>query len=463
MKAKQAETNATALETKGKAKKEKTSRKETRTKLEQLKLCYELTKVLNHFFPNLMPMLSALKDPRHQSYITYKGKVLLMTRILSSIFYISSMRKTSEELNSSQVIENIGVICEEKLEELPYWETINDYLKKLEDKELEQIIVKLIKHLIRMRSFEINRVIGKHWQIIFDGVQLESSRKELDEKCLYRVHNKGKENEYKEYYYYVLEAKLVLGDKIIVSLMSEFVENENKEAEKQDCELKACYRLMDRIKDAFPCLPICLTADSLYACEPFFKKAEENGWSYIVRFKDGSIPSVAKEFEAIKNIESNYEEKTMENGEKNWYEHVNEISYGDRQVNMVAFGKKSKEVETEFRFITNIKISKKNRKEIVAVGRNRWKIENEGFNTQKNHGYYIEHMFSKNYQGMKNHYYLIQIGHMISQIIESWKSLWKKTKQSNEQKHKRILESFKKDKLKECIYELQRKIQIRLF
>ena len=33
-------------------------------------------------------------------------------------------------------------------------------------------------------------------------------------------------------------------------------------------------------------------------------------------------------------------------------------------------------------------------KEIVKAGRKRWKIENEGFNTQKNHGYEIHHLKS---------------------------------------------------------------------
>jgi len=40
------------------------------------------------------------KDPRNQSYITYPNIILLMTRILSSVFYISSMRKTNQKLNS---------------------------------------------------------------------------------------------------------------------------------------------------------------------------------------------------------------------------------------------------------------------------------------------------------------------------------------------------------------------------
>lgn len=65
-------------------------------------------------------MLKQVKDPRHQSYITYKSHVMLMTRILSSIFYISSIRKTSEEFNSERVIGNIRYLCNEKeLSELP--------------------------------------------------------------------------------------------------------------------------------------------------------------------------------------------------------------------------------------------------------------------------------------------------------------------------------------------------------
>ena len=108
-----------------------------------------------------------------------------------------------------------------------------------------------------------------------DGTQIHSSRRKLDEKSLYRVHNKGTDREYTEYYYYILEAKIVLHPDIIVSIMTEFVENtDGEEAEKQDCERKACYRLMERFKKEFPRLPACLCADSLYACESFFKKSE---------------------------------------------------------------------------------------------------------------------------------------------------------------------------------------------
>lgn len=59
----------------------------------------------------------------------------------------------------------------------------------------------------------------------------------MDGKSLYRIHQKGTEDECQESYYYVLEAKLVLHPKIIVSFQTEFVENKDrKEMENQDCE-----------------------------------------------------------------------------------------------------------------------------------------------------------------------------------------------------------------------------------
>ena len=73
----------------------------------------------------------------------------------------------------------------------------------------------------------------------------------------------------------------------------------------------------------------------------------------------------------------------------------------------------------------------------------------------------MEHQYSKNYEAQKCHYYLIQIGHMISQVLEAWGKLWEKTGQSREQKHRRILESFKSVRIKEASGKEEQKMQIR--
>ena len=51
-------------------------------------------------------------------------------------------------------------------------------------------------------------------------------------------------------------------------------------------------------------------------------------------------------------------------------------------------------------------------------GRLRWKIENEGFNVQKNGGYELEHAYTRNPISSKVFYYLLQIAHIIAQLTE---------------------------------------------
>ena len=397
-----------------------------------------------------------------------------MTRILSSIFYISSMRKTSEEFNSDSVIENIWELCAEKetVHELPYWETINRYLEKLDPEYLQEVIWKLVYRLLRSKAFNRARIRDKYWQVILDGTQLHSSRKPLDPKALYRIHHKGTPEEYRENYYYVLEAKLVLHPKVVVSIMTEFVENDGNEMDKQDCERKACARLMEKLKRQFPRLNICLCADSLHACEPFFRKCEEHQWQYLLRFKEGSIPTVGSEYRTLREIEHNRKETRKENG-RYWYDHVCDIDYKGYKINLMEYGEEVKKIikrgmhkieqeeKKHFWFLTSLPVSQKNVSDLVARGRMRWKIENEGFNMQKRNGYYLEHLFSKKYQGIKNHYYLIQIGHMISEILESWAQLWEGIRLSIEQKHQKLKDSFKIVRLKEYS-GTEKKIQIRL-
>lgn len=116
------------------------------------------------------------------------------------------------------------------------------------------------------------------------------------------------------------------------------------------------------------------------------------------------------------------------------------INYNGVQLNMVCYQQSDREYP--FLFVTSLPVTKKNQVALVEYGRRRWKIENEGFDIQKNHGNNLEHRYSKDYIAMKNHYYLIQIGHMIAQMIENWKKLWENTNVSMEQKHRRLLEAY---------------------
>ena len=51
-------------------------------------------------------------------------------------------------------------------------------------------------------------------------------------------------------------------------------------------------------------------------------------------------------------------------------------------------------------------------------GRRRWCIENEGFNTQKNSELRLEHAYSHGAEQLQAFYYLLQIAHLMLQLLE---------------------------------------------
>ena len=174
-------------------------------------------------------------------------------------------------------------------------------------------------------------------------------------------------------------------------------------------------RLAKKLKQRFPRLPICLGMDSLYACDPVFTLCADYGWRYIIRFKEGSIPTVAKEFHTLKAMEPEQNWQKTQGSVTQTYRYVTNISYHSHELNIAEY--EQSDLPHPFVFITDLPLSRRTCEQLIADGRNRWKIENQGFNAQKNHGLALEHMFSETYMAMKNHYFLIQIGHMIGQLL----------------------------------------------
>jgi hypothetical protein len=51
-------------------------------------------------------------------------------------------------------------------------------------------------------------------------------------------------------------------------------------------------------------------------------------------------------------------------------------------------------------------------------GRYRWKVENEGFNRQKNSGLNLEHVYSTDPEKWRTYYLLLQIAFIVVQLLE---------------------------------------------
>lgn len=434
------------------------TRKEKRAQEKDVNYFFEFLKIKRHFFKDFTDTLKKVQDPRHQSYITYDCDMLLFMVILKNACNLESMRDMTESFNKDEAIKNIQKLFGiEVLEDLPHYDTINDFLSKLKPENLQNIRTYMIKELFKKRCFDSYRINGKYWGIIIDGTGLFTFPEKHCEHCLKRVY-KDEEGNVKQtvYMHHVLEAKLVVGD-IVLSIDSEFIENESEDVAKQDCELNAFYRLAERLKATYKRLPICILGDSLYACENVFALCEEYKWKYLLRFKEGRIKTVMDEFHELKKMGDIPPSSSVL-----W---VNGIDYNDRKVNVLEKIVKSKKESKEkkpFIFITNIKVKKKNVQLLANAGRSRWKVENEGFNTQKNIRYYIKHANSHDYNAMKNHYLLTQIADILVQLYENGSKLLKAIKKRIKRISSDLLEAIRSRFLTdEDMIKLDKPIQVR--
>lgn len=98
-------------------------------------------------------------------------------------------------------------------------------------------------------------------------------------------------------------------------------------------------------------------------------------------------------------------------------------------------------------WIVSFKISERNIKELIYFGRQRWRIENEGFNMQKNGTFDIEHVYSQNYNAIKAHYFFIQFAHTIRQLLEKGIKYIKELKISKKEVSALLIEALTQTKI----------------
>ncbi len=391
------------------------NRKQQRELLNDKNLLNELRKIILKYFPNLMSLFSNLTDKRHKSYITYKMRTIIMTKLFALLCGITTMTGINEEFNTEEAIKNLSKICNQKLDEIPNWQTIQDVIEQLDYNEINDIRKYMFKALLRSKMFDRFRYNGCI-QLIVDATGLTALDYNLNGNCLTRIRD-GKT----KYYKYVLEAKVVFGN-IVISIDSEWIENNklNNESDKQDCEINAFKRMQERIKRNYPKLKFIVTGDALYATTPMINICKNNNWHYIFNLKKDRLKSIYQEFQDNLNYEN-------EVSKENYYLSSN-IEFNGNMLNAFRYIETKEDKTTVFNYITDLKVDSYNIEEIVVMGRSRWKIENEGFNEQKNGTYKISHLCSRFENALKIHYIFIQIAHTIRQLLELGSIVYKEVK-----------------------------------
>lgn len=403
---------------------------------EQVSILKAFLTTFHHFFGDFGALFQSVDDPRRPELIIYPLEALVFAGVLMYLCHLGARRQIAHMFrgNGPSAAKFQALF---DTETCPHGDTLDVAFGRLIPDQVQAVVTALVRLLIRKKVLDRFRLLGWYFVIAVDGTGRLTFPERHCPHCMTVTHN-GKTT----YYHPVLEAKLVLPNGFAFSILTEFIENPGENPSKQDCELNAFYRLAERLKAEFPRLPICLSLDSLFAGGPTMSICEQYNWKFLIVHKDGDIPFIRKEFESLLPLtpENHFAVLTGPQGKtRQEYRWINDIAYTDSEKKKHTVGvlecvenephpkQPDQTKTTRFRWITNFTLKDKQILELATQGgRIRWKIENEGFNVQKNGGFDLEHAYTTDPVASKVFYFLLQIAHLLAQLIEKG-SLFRQT------------------------------------
>ena len=375
-------------------------------------------RVVRTGFPRLNGRLNGLPDPRVQEMCLYAAAHLWWQVIGTFLSRKGSRNGFDEQRQSGQAAWNMGALCGQTPDD-PRFEgepsvTCSDnaarHASRVDPELVAQIPVLMFRDLLDRRLFDGVRLFDRWYVMVVDG--------SVKEKCRQGFQEGGKSSTGGARYRYVLQLSVLGPQGTLFPLMHEEMDLHNPETQKEDCELKSFQRLSQRLKEQFPRLPICLVADALYACQAIVVICQLFDWKYVLTLKEGrQLTTWEETLNLLPFNRTNRLRHRLGPGGKGGlqdFRWVENVMLGEHQTNVILLGEITPEAATLYAYITNFSKLSPERVAIVVNngGRERHLIE-DTFNTQKNNGIGLEHVFCANATASKNYYTMMQVAQII--------------------------------------------------
>lgn len=330
------------------------------------------------------------------------------------------------------------------LEQIPGDTAMRESIDGVHPSEIQEVFNHPLSHVRQERFWKGRQVLGGYVAISIDGTQHYCSNKKSCPHCLVKKLRNGQE----QYYHQLLGAVQTHPEqKEVFPIAGEAIVRQDG-ATKNDCEQNAAKRLVPKVRQMLPEDRLLFVADALYSTGPFIQLIQQNNASFLITIKEGYVLVQAgrlAEQNKLKQLawsngktrsQVRYANSLILNGQHQDI-HVNYLEYEQTEI-------KSGKTIYKSSWITDIPVDEDNAKELVAVGRSRWKIENETFNTLKNQGYHMEHNYGHGKKYLATNFALLMLlAFLVDQITQAkdkafqlaWqvcqtkKNLWEKIRQ----------------------------------
>ena len=281
------------------------------------------------------------------------------------------------------------------VENLPTNQGMRNVIDEVDtERAFRPIFKNLLSKLQRGKHLEQYQTLPGKYLLNVDGTQYFSS-KEIDcHKCLIRGSTKHPYNCHQ-----VVQGAIVkAGIRQVIPVMPEEICTQDGE-QKTDCETNAFKRFIEKFRKDHDKLGIIINADALYATTPVIKSIHSHNANYIIKIEAANHKTLIQNVKAVEK--SRIETTSLRNNKLiiEWVHDVELFSSTEERTNYIEawelVPQKDGTIKSQYygKWITDLKITIENAKTILDAARARWKIENECFNTLKNHGYNIEHNY----------------------------------------------------------------------
>jgi hypothetical protein len=377
------------------------------------------------------------RDPNRVSFLLHDT---LISGFACMFFQHRSLLEFQRRMKARRGRSNLETIF--GVNQLPSDSQMRDILDPLSTEPLRRLLPVLFERIRRAgwaEQFKTHLPDGKdagdYYSLPLDGTQYFHSTSLECPACLTKTDHSGQLH----YSHSVVAATLVkAGSHKVLPLDVEQVRNTDGQ-QKQDCELNAAKRLVERFRREHPQMRVIVGGDDLYSHEPFVELLESRRLHYIVVAKPESHKEM---FEWVEEID-----RMGESRRGQWQEGaaVKRRLFEYRLVTQVPLAA-TRKVEVQFvevwerdvkgkllyhnSWITDLEVTSANIAVIVRIGRSRWKIENEQFNVQKNQGYELEHNYGHGRQNLSEVFYLLNLlAYVTHRILELGDRLYQQCRQ----------------------------------
>lgn len=327
------------------------------------------------------------------------------------------------------------------IDKIPSDSGLKKILDRVDSTSLRGVFDRVYDYLRQYDVIDAYRFHGDYLTVSIDGVHHYSSQKVSCPCCLEKHHRDGSIT----YSHSLLSAALVHAQRAEVFVLDNEPIVKQDGEHKNDCERSAAGRLFTTLADRLGSESVVYALDALYGCAPVIKLITQTSaaWRYVINAREAGHKHLFAQFDQ-RNEEGGVKWRTLRRKDGTYaigYVSDLELNASNRQVrtNMVVLNYQPKKgaPPITFSWMTNLELRADTVMAVTQIGRSRWKIENEVFNTLKNQQYNFDHNFGHGQQHLATNFaYLMMLAFTIDQLRQYgsrlFRSIWKglKTKKA---------------------------------